>query len=108
MRRDDLSNEEVFAAFSDWRSQWNVQFRGAAIVSDEKVEMELAAVREFAAFIEPKRLEQSTAAEIDAFRRQIPRGSRSSFRGIELFRTFRADVLKPAKAVRVRPDGSIQ
>jgi hypothetical protein len=114
MRRDDLSNEEVLAAFSDWRSQYSggiVKFKShtAPLVRDEKVEMEIAAVREFARFIEPKLLAESTIADIDAFKRQLPRGRpRSAVMGIELFRTFRTDVLKPRKAVRVRPDGSIQ
>jgi hypothetical protein len=109
MKRDALSNEEVIVAFSDWRSQFNVgTFKGAPLVSDEKVAAEIAAVREFAMFIEPKLLAESTIAEINAFRGQIPHGSRSTYAGIEQFRNFRESVLKSRKTVRVRPDGSIQ
>ena len=110
MKRVDLSNDEVLVAFRDWRSQFKgaATFKGAPLVSDEKVEAEIAAVREFALFIDPKLLAESTVAEIDAFRRQIPRGSRSTYAGIDLFRTFREAVLKPRKTVRVRPDGTIQ
>ena len=109
MKINDLTNEEVFATFSDWRSQFRgSKSNGVPMVSDEMVEKEIAAVREFAQFIEPKLLAESTIADIDAFRRQIPHGSRSTYAGIEQFRTFRQSVLKPRKTVRVRPDGSIQ
>jgi len=100
---NDRSSEEVLAAFRDWRSQFSgATVNGRALFSEERIEAEIAAVREFARFLDPKLLAESTVREIDDFKRQIPRGSRAAVTGIELFRTFRAEVLKPRKTVRAR------
>jgi hypothetical protein len=104
IRQDNMSNEEVFAAFSDWLPQYRVgTVNGRPLISDERFEAMLATVWEFAAFIEPKPLAQSTKAETRAFKRQIPRGpkSRSSIMGIEFFESFRANVLKPRMYIHV-------
>ena len=87
--KNDWSNDEVIAAFSAWRSQFTggTLKNGAPLVSAERVETEIAAVREFARFIEPKLLAESTVVDINAFERQLPRGPRPTVMGIELFRT---------------------
>ena len=104
MRRHEMSNDEVIAAFGDWCSQFKGgTFNGVPLVSDEMVEAEIAAVRKFARFIEPKRLAESTVAEVNAFRRQIPRGAKSEYAGIEWFRIFWQEVLKLPKTVRLGP-----
>jgi hypothetical protein len=96
-----LPNDEVLAAFSDWRSQSKCATKGDHFLDDEMIEAELAVIREFVEFIGPKLLAKCTAADLDAFSRQNTLNTgktiytRYSIRSAVIsFRDFRKIVIK--------------
>jgi hypothetical protein len=113
-KQRNLTNEEVLAAFSDWRSQTKKPMAAIgddSLLSEEQIARELSTVRRFAEFIAPNSLAQSSKAEIKEFkeelRREITEISRTSIEpemAMSAFGSFRDVVLKGKKPKPESPD----
>lgn len=98
-----LDNEETFSAFEDWLHGYL-----HAVSTAETRAACVSAVRAFSEFIAPEQLCDSTVAEIKAFEQEAKanrhlstRERREILMGMEYFRSFRKELLKPT------PDGKI-
>jgi hypothetical protein len=97
--KDELAvdNEQTILTFADWLHGYI-----CAGFTEENHAACVSVVREFAEYIAPKQLSDSTVAEIKAFeqkaktdRRLDERELRATLMGMGYFRSFRKEFLKP-------------
>jgi hypothetical protein len=92
-----LNNDEIFLAFEDWLHGYL-----HAVFTEEIRAACVSAVREFAEFIAPTQLSDSTVTEIKAFEKNAKINRRlktselkATLMGMGYFRSFRKELLKP-------------
>jgi hypothetical protein len=109
--KNRFNNEETLSAFEDW-----IHGYLRAVSTEETRAACVSAVREFAEFIAPTRLSDSTVAEIKAFEKNAKTNRRlktselkARLMGMGYFRSFRKEVLKPTPQGKISsPDARRQ